>query len=332
MNPPLKNSRFDVLRSMVSIFNIHFKILMLCCCCLLFYSNYAQESLDVAENFWKVENKGTTIYFRIFGEGRPLLILGGGPGDNSDRYLSLSKDLSKSYKCILVDQRGAGKSVPTVLDSTTVSIDLTLSDFEVIRKKLSIDKWSVLGFSYGGYLASLYANSYPNSISSLILLESMGLNMNVFGHFRDNIMSKLRPSDKELIEYWRDSTRVAQDPKHAFTEQIRAMMPGYFYDREKSLIVSQVMKDSDFNYEEVGRWIWRDIFNRKLDLEKMGSVFEKPVLILHGRQDPLGESVAHSISNYYKNSKLTFIEKCGHYAWVEQPDKVFGAINEFMEK
>ena len=106
-------------------------------------------------------------------------------------------------------------------------------------------------------------------------------------------------------------------------------MPGYFYDRQKSLIVSQVMKDSDFNFE-VGRWIWPDIQKRKLDLAKMNPEFTGPVLILHGRQDPLGESVPQVLHRYYQNSKLVFIEKCGHYSWVEQAEKVNENIKGFL--
>jgi proline iminopeptidase len=272
--------------------------------------------------YQKVSNHGLDIYYRIFGKGSPILILGGGPGDNPDRYLSLCDLLSQSYQCILVDQRGTGKSMPAILDST-------LSDFEAIRKKLGLKEWSVLGFSYGGYLASLYVNFYPNSISHLILLASMGLNTDVFGHFVDNITSRLNAQDLDLFDYWNDSVRVAQDPHHALVERIRARMPGYFYDRKKSLIVSQAMKDADFNFA-MGQWIWRDIQKRNLDLTEIESRFKKPVLILHGRQDPVGESVPQTLSRYYKNSKLIFIEKSGHYSWVEQPEKIFSAIENFL--
>ena len=106
-------------------------------------------------------------------------------------------------------------------------------------------------------------------------------------------------------------------------------MPGYFFDRKKSLLVSRVIKDSDFNFE-TGDWIWRDIGEQKLDLAKMPPAFAGPVLILHGRQDPLGESVPLALERYYKKSKLVFIEKCGHYAWVEQPEKVLAPISEFL--
>ena len=286
-------------------------------------------TIDINAQYQKIASNGLDIYYRIFGEGTPILIIGGGPGDNSNRYVSLCELLSKNFQCILVDQRGTGKSAPEVYDSTTISVSLTLKDFEILRKHLHLKEWTVLGFSYGGYLASLYVNYYPLSVSHLILLESMGLNTDVFAYFKDNINSKLLPSDFEVDEYWSDSVRVAEDPHHALVERIRSWMPGYFYDREKSLIVSQEMKDSDFNFE-VGQWIWKDVVQNDLDLTKMKSNFDSPVLIMHGRQDPLGESVPHALSEYYKNSKLVFIEKAGHYSWIEQPEKVYTSIKEFL--
>ncbi len=286
-------------------------------------------SQNVLGQYEKVNSHGLDIHYRIFGKGTPILIIGGGPGDVSDRYLSLSEGLSENYRCILVDQRGTGKSSPAVYDSSTISIDLTLDDFEAIRIKLGLNNWKVLGFSYGGYLASVYTAFYPSSVSSLILLGSMGFDTDVFAPFVDNITSRLNASDLELFEFWSDSARVAQDAKHALVERIRARMPGYFYDRKKSLIVSQAIKDSDFNFE-MGRWIWGDIQKRNLDMVKRVSYFDKPVLILHGRQDPLGESVAQDLARYYNNSKLIFVEKCGHYSWIEQPEKVYSSIKEFL--
>lgn len=286
-------------------------------------------TIGLNAQYQKITNNDLDIYFRIFGDGTPLFILGGGPGDNSNRYLSLCELLSNDFRCILVDQRGTGKSKPHMYDSTTISVALTLEDFEKIRESLKLDQWIVLGFSYGGYLASLYVHYYPNSISKLILMESMGLNINVFNYFLDNITSRLTPDDLKLLEYWQDSTRVKENFHHAITEQIRAKMPGYFYDREKSYIVSQAIKDQDFNFE-MGHWIWNEVINNDLDLFKMENKYEGPVLILHGRQDPVGESVPQYLKQYYKNTELHFIERCGHYSWIEQPERVLSLIKSFL--
>lgn len=72
------------------------------------------------------------------------------------------------------------------------------------------------------------------------------------------------------------------------------------------------MKDSDFDFE-MGNWIWIDIQKKYLDFSNKKSNFNNPVLIIQGRQNPLKESVAINNSNYYKNSTLVFIKKCGHY-------------------
>jgi proline iminopeptidase len=174
---------------------------------------------------------GMDVFFREFGKGAPVLVLGGGPGDASGRYFGLCELLSQSARCILVDQRGTGRSMPPVLDATTVTVALTLEDLEAVRRSLGLKEWSVLGFSYGGYLASLYAHFYPASVSRLVLLGSLGLNAGAFPHFNDNITSRLRPSDIELFDFWNDPSRVKADPQHALVERIRARMPGYFYAR-----------------------------------------------------------------------------------------------------
>jgi proline iminopeptidase len=231
----------------------------------------------------------------------------------------------------LVDQRGTGKSAPAVFDSTTINIDLTLKDFEAVREQLGFKDWNVLGFSYGGFLASVYGEKYPSSVSSLITLGSMGFDFSTFRYFSDNIMSKLWQSDLDALEYWSDSARYASNPHHATVETIRAMMPGYFFNREKALIEGKNMKDSDFDFE-MGNWIWIDIQKKYLDFGKKESVFNKPVLVIQGRQDPTGEGVAINNSNYYKNSTLVFVEKCGHYSWIEQPEKILIMIMKFLEQ
>ena len=157
----------------------------------------------------------------------------------------------------------------------------------------------------------------------------MGLNFDGFPHFKDNVASRMSADDRERAAYWSDPARMKADPKQATTEIIRARMPGYFFDRAKSLLVSQPMKASDFDFD-MGEWVFRDIEARSLDLAKMAPAFSGPVLVLHGRQDPTGESAPLALQRYYRNSRLVFVEQCGHYSWVEQPDKVLAEVSGFL--
>lgn len=279
--------------------------------------------------FQKITNHGSDIYYRIIGKGSPLLILGGGPGDISDRYLSLCELLAQNFECILVEQRGTGKSAPQLYNKTNISLELTLEDFEIIRKQLNINKWNVLGFSYGGFLASAYTDKYPESVSSIILLGSMGFDLNVFNYFNDNIKSGMSSEDIKLFDYWNDSLRISSNPRHALVERIKSMMPGYFFDKKLSLETAQSIKDADFNFE-IGNFIWDDIERTCTELISRKNLISQNVLIIQGRQDPLGENVAIELNKYYTNSRLVFIEKCGHYSWIEQPQKVFDTIRDFI--
>lgn len=277
-----------------------------------------------------VSSHGLDIHYRQAGTGEPLLIIGGGPGDASDRYLSLCELLAPKYRCILVDQRGTGKSTPAVKNETTVTVAQTVDDFEAIRVQLGLKQWTVLGFSYGGFLASVYGESFPASIKSVVLLDSSGLNNDYGAYFGDNITSRMTPEDRWVYDYWSDPARLQADRHHAITEIIRSMMPGYFFDRKKSVLVSQAIRDTDFDFE-TGDLIEQDIARRKLDLATTESVLDKPVLILHGRQDPLGESIPRTLAQHYGRSTLVFVEQAGHYSWIEQPEKVLAAIDSFLQ-
>lgn len=274
-----------------------------------------------------IEHNDAKIHYSIIGTGEPILLLSGGPGFSSEYILPVADSLSNSFQCILLDQRGTGKSSVPIYDTNSIKIFSTLEDIEYLRKHLGHDEWIVLGHSYGGLLASKYASDYPSSVSSLLLVETVGFNTNLWDYFGDNLWSRLLPSDRELTEYWMDSIRLANDFNRAMFEYQKAIMPAYFYDRKNSLLYTQKMKPEDWNID-VWKFIWRDMM--KLDLSEISRRYDKPVLVLHGRQDPVGESIPLLVSQIYPNSKLVFIEQSGHLPWLEQPDAFKDAIISFL--
>jgi proline iminopeptidase len=55
------------------------------------------------------------------------------------------------------------------------------------------------------------------------------------------------------------------------------------------------------------------------------------VLIVQGHQDPVGDKTAEDIHAAITTSVLTYINKCGHFPWLEQPDALRRAIAEFLK-
>ncbi|KAI9228842.1 MAG: proline iminopeptidase [Piptocephalis tieghemiana] len=110
-----------------------------------------------------------SIFYEISGnpEGKPIIFLHGGPGGGvgprDRRYFD-----PKVYRIILLEQRGCGRSIPHACIEENTTSDL-VEDLEKLRKHLSVDKWIVFGGSWGSALGLAYAETYPSSVTGMVL-------------------------------------------------------------------------------------------------------------------------------------------------------------------
>ncbi|MEP0004888.1 MAG: alpha/beta hydrolase [Balneola sp.] len=96
--------------------------------------------IGVAQQSQFIEENGGIIHFRVFGDGTPVLIINGGPGMNSDGFSGLAEILGESYKAIIYDQRGTGRSELPEISSRSITLDLMVKDRldEPVYQKLII--------------------------------------------------------------------------------------------------------------------------------------------------------------------------------------------------
>ena len=99
--------------------------------------------------------------------GQPVVVLHGGPGGASNPYLRRLHD-PNHYRIIQFDQRGCGASTPFASLEENTTWDL-VADIEKLREHLGIERWQVMGGSWGSSLALAYAQSHPERVTSLIL-------------------------------------------------------------------------------------------------------------------------------------------------------------------
>ena len=100
-------------------------------------------------------------------DGVPAVFLHGGPGSGCQSGHRRLFDPSL-FRAVLFDQRGAGRSTPrrSLIDNTTPHL---IADMERIRTALGIDKWMVVGGSWGALLGVAYAEAHPERVSALLL-------------------------------------------------------------------------------------------------------------------------------------------------------------------
>lgn len=127
---------------------------------------YESGMLDVGD--------GHQVYWEVCGnpDGKPAVHLHGGPGAGSTpgarRYFN-----PDTYRIVLFDQRGAGRSRPLASDVdaelATNTTQHLVADMEVLRHYLGIERWTVLGVSWGATLAQAYAHVHRDQVDAIVL-------------------------------------------------------------------------------------------------------------------------------------------------------------------
>lgn len=115
---------------------------------------------------------GNRIHWEAVGApgGRPALVLHGGPGSGCGPWWASLFDPGR-HRALLMDQRGCGRSLPDAGEpETDLAANTThhlLTDIELLRERLGVDRWLVVGGSWGATLALAYATTHPEHVTGL---------------------------------------------------------------------------------------------------------------------------------------------------------------------
>ncbi len=117
----------------------------------------------------RVRVNGISIYYEVFGSGKPLIFI---PGFSTDitRYSWIIGRLSKRRKVIAIDNRGSGR---TDKPDTAYTVDTMADDVSALMKKLVAGGADVLGFSMGGSIAIDLAIRHPGQVKRMVLISTL---------------------------------------------------------------------------------------------------------------------------------------------------------------
>jgi proline iminopeptidase len=119
---------------------------------------------------------GHELYWEERGDpaGRPAVVLHGGPGSGAASWWAGLLDPA-AYRIVLFDQRGCGRSTPDAGDpGSDLAANTTqhlIADVERLRELLGVERWLVLGGSWGSTLALAYAQRQPRRVAALVLFS-----------------------------------------------------------------------------------------------------------------------------------------------------------------
>ncbi|GAA5502605.1 putative aminoacrylate hydrolase RutD [Deinococcus xinjiangensis] len=115
-----------------------------------------------------IARDGTQLFVEQVGKGAPLLLLSGGPA--CVNYLRPVAELLPKHACFLPEPRGVGQSSGGPHDIATA-----IADLEALRQHLGLERWDVLGQSWGADLGLAYALAHPERVARLVSFAGTGV-------------------------------------------------------------------------------------------------------------------------------------------------------------
>ncbi len=231
---------------------------------------------------------------------------------------------------VIMHPRGSGLSGPAAGDAYLLP-DYA-SDVEALRIHLGLEKPVVMGWSHGGMVAMQFAFTHPDSLSKLILVDTSAY----FGEFLSDIEAAVQEFKQEawfeksfaaLKAEWagdyatyEDMARLWVDEMKFYFRQFDARAEAY-HERTKDLPV-RIPPLKTFNDKEAAT----------MDLRPSLKSISVPALVIVGRHDFITNvAMAEEMARYIPSARLEIFEDSGHFALVEEPEKFYRVIKEFVE-
>lgn len=282
-----------------------------------------------------------TLYLEQSGNpnGKPVIVLHGGPGSRSKPYHRQYFDPEK-YRVIMFDQRGCGKSNPQGEVKENTIQDL-VDDIEKIRKNLSIDKWVVSGGSWGSTLALAYTQAHTEFIKAIILYgiflfsdEELSWNANIFWpeiweeySQKMNVQNE-QESDQKIIDLFEKND--INELKKAVAAH--SAWKNHTYDLEPVMEVTQEATEEEINAARIlSHYIKNNGFLKPDQLlVEANKIAHIPTAIIQGRYDMCCPPIsAWKLHKKLPESSIDFVI-AGHRA--SEPaitDKIIEYSNKF---
>ena len=275
-----------------------------------------------------VDLNGVRLYTRRAGEGPPVVVLHGGPGAHHDYLLPQYDHLTEGGRALLYyDQRGGGKS--PVAREVPVGWREHVADLEALRLHWALDRLTLLGYSWGGLLALLYALEHPDRIERLALVSAAP----VTAAWRDEFERRFAA---RMAEPWIASSRAElaasglarTDPERYRRIAFALSVAGYFRDP------SHAKKMTPFRVtERTRKAVWESLGQYDLR-DRIRQTFPNGTaprsLVLHGTYDPMPIEAARETAGLLSTGVIELAT--GHAPHVEATEEFERALGRFLPK
>jgi proline iminopeptidase len=283
-----------------------------------------------------VDVGGVRLYVLEEGAGTPLVLLNGGPGNSLHSFLPHFSRAAGFARVIYYDPRGVGLS--DWERGTGYSAPQALDDLEALRARLGIEHWAVLGWSWGGQLAQLYALRHPERVLGVVLVcssASMRLETRLEAH------DPFTPAERLAIRRCYDKGGRTVVPLHSDElelSEVRLMVyNGYRNGDWKRQFFTEPTPER-MAQVALHAWVHDRGYNRALGRSGLGvdltDAFLRtpiPFLVTSGEWDTsFPRDHGRLLAGRIAGSRFVHFERSSHDPFSAEPDRFFELLREFL--
>jgi proline iminopeptidase len=291
---------------------------------------------------WLVE-PGIRLHYFSTGEGKPALVIHGGPGTPPVKSWGGLEPLEEEYQFYYYDQRGCGESTrpfDTFTSSNyyenmqalnkTLGLGAQVADIERIRRILGVEKITLIGHSFGGFIAALYAAEFPERVEKLVLISPADMlvmpqeNGGLFPLVRERLPEPDRAGFDAFLKEYLNFQNIYSKSEADLVGMNNRLGEYYLQAYPNAPQAAQ---------GRPGGWMVWGIYlslGQHHDYRKAMTSTAFPVLILHGAQDLQSEQTTRQYLGIYPQAGFTVIPGASHFAFDENAAEFARAVKEFL--
>jgi proline iminopeptidase len=274
----------------------------------------------------KVNVGDCRLYCEQEGEGTPLVLVNGGPGATHHYFHPYFSEAKDRFRVLYYDQRGCGLSDRR--KGAGYSVDQAVDDLEHLREAVKIDRWIVLGHSYGGTIAQCYAVKYPEHLAGLVLVDSAFYGLPVKAS-RTRQYDFVTSAETQAIQQIQANRRLTPEQKLFNAHLNGDWKRQSFYRPSREELARMAL------YEWKHDNALRPAITRSLESLDLKGVFDEcpiPVLIMEGTWDlTWSADKSQQFARCFPAAKSVLFARASHSPFADEPENFFRALREFAD-
>lgn len=268
------------------------------------------------------------LYWRADGppDAPPLVLLHGGPGAHHDYLYPQMLALADRHRVITYDQRGGGRSM--VDSQAPITWRTHVADLAAVLREFDLQAPDVVGYSWGALLGMLYAGEQLSNVTDvaigrLVLISPAPITRAWRDQFEAELLRRQRGEVIQAMRHELTASGLRETDMAAYRQRsFELSVAGYFADPRRA--------ESLTSFRVTGR-VQQSVWESLGDFDLRGTLraVRLPVLVVHGRNDPIPVESAVAAAEAL-DAELVLLDDCGHVPYVEQPSSLFSAMRRFL--